>query len=110
MSSYRLHNNTQTISRGPLALVAGQAHRSALEGTGLFISDTDGNTVAVQRHQGAIWPIWQQHPAQLQLFIETTTPARPEWYCRLLLLIVELNDDGQNELPHHSNTKQKATP
>ena len=112
-TTYRLHNGQRTITRGPLALVAGQSHRSATDGTPLLISDSDSNTVAIHPHHGTIWATWQQ-PAQLALFADASTQRCPDWYDRLLLLIVELNNDTTNidtnhELPPHMNITQKAS-
>ncbi len=91
-TTYRLRDRRRTISRGPLALVAGQAHRSALAGKPLVISDAVGNTVVIGLHRGVIWPIWQQPQ---ELFPAPDIATQPDWYCRLLALIVALNDDHQ---------------
>jgi len=112
MTTYRLHNKHRTITRGPLALVAGQAHRSATQGTPLLISDNESNTVAIHPHHATIWATWQQ-PTQLALFADPSTPRRPDWYDRLLVLITELNNvtpsiDTNHELPPNTNIKEKA--
>ena len=62
-TTYRLHDRIRTISRGPLALVAAQAHSSADNGVALIISDDKNNQVMVER---------------------------PDWYSRLL---INFNED-----------------
>lgn len=109
--TYRLHDHRRTISRGPLALVAGQAHRSALAGRELVISDAAGNAVTVRRHCGTIWPTWQQPQ---ELFPAPAIANQPDWYCRLLALIVNLNDDepapASIDLPPARNEQHNTNP
>lgn len=91
-ASYRLHDGRRTITRGPLALVTGQAHQSARNGTPLFISDQLGNTIRVHTRAGTVWPTWHR---PLEFFPAPALAEQPDWYCRLLALIVNLNDDHQ---------------
>lgn len=107
-SCYRLHNRHGTISRGPLALVTGQAHQSARHGAEAYITDQTGNTAAVTSLNGAIEAHWMR---PLELFPHPARLDAPSWLPRLATLIADLNaHTTPRPLPHTTNSAQKATP
>lgn len=105
--TYRLHNSRHTITRGPLALVAGQAHRSAAAGTRLFISDQAGNTVIVHQSSGPVRAIWW--PPQ-ELFPIAMLAKQPDWFGRLVALIANLTDHDNGESCGTTSLKQAKHP
>lgn len=107
MTTFRLHTRHHTITRGPLALIAAQAHRHATTTGPINITDRTGTTITVHHHHGTVRTQWE-HPTQLALFT-TTTRTPPNWHHRLETLLAEL-DTQEPELPPTETTETEPTP
>lgn len=108
MATFRLHTRHHTITRGPLALIAAQAHRHATTTGPIDITDRTGTTITVHNHNGTIRTQWQ-HPTQLALFTAVAISTAPSWHRRLETLLAELNPQ-EPELPPTATSETEPTP